>query len=181
MEALRAPASYAEYLEQQDLAKSIWVRGEVFAMSGASRRHNRLATRLLGELYGSLRDTPCRPVNSDQRVRVDEADASFYPDVTVVCGPDAVSPVDAEALTNPAIVFEVLSPSTEAYDRGGEFAALQRLPSLTHYVLLSQDRPRVEVFERQGPQSWTLTVVEDGAVRLPHGVVLDLPTLYADA
>ncbi len=177
MEARQSDASYADYLDRERTSdvKHVWVRGEIFAMSGASRRHNRIATTLLGELYAQLRDGPCRPVNSDQRVRVDEADASFYPDISVICGEDEVSPADPEAIVNPSIVFEVLSPSTEAWDRGGKFAALQRLPSLQLYILVAQDQPRIEVFERETSHRWTLTVVDEGTLSLPDfGVSIPL-------
>jgi len=181
MDAQRPGSSYADYLhgETTSDAKHVWVGGEIFAKSGASRRHNRIATHLLGELFIQLRATPCRPVNSDQRIRVDAADASFYPDVTVICGDDVVSEVDPEALTNPTIVFEVLSPSTEAWDRGGKFAALQQLPSLTHYVLVAQERRRVEVYERHTAERWTLTVLHEGSLKLAaHGLSLPLEQLY---
>jgi Uma2 family endonuclease len=182
MEARDSKPTYAEYLDRERTSdvKHVWVRGEVFAMSGASRRHNRIATALLGELYVQLRDGPCRPVNSDQRVRVDAADATFYPDVSVICGEDETADLDPEAIANPSVVFEVLSPSTEAWDRGGKFAALQQLPSLTHYVLLAQDRARVEVYERETSHRWTLTVLEEGELELTtYGVSIPMERLYA--
>ena len=161
--ALRTGMDYATYLafeEANDLRHEL-VDGEVFAMTGARMPHNAIAANLVAEVHGALRGGPCRPFTSDQRVRVDEATA-FYPDLTVVCGRPEPAPGDPNAIANPAVAFEVLSPSTEAWDRGGKFERLQRLPSLHTYVLVHPDRPRVEVFARNPDGSWTVTAYGPG-------------------
>lgn len=173
--------SYEEYLALEAVSeeKHDFVGGEMYAMAGASRAHNRIAMQAAGELYMALSGSPCRPVGSDQRVRVRDAELSCYPDVTVVCGEDEVDPLDTDALVNPTVVVEVLSPSTEAYDRGDKFAALRRLPSLQHFVLLHQSRREAEVFTRQPDGSWRLSFHADRVELASPAVTLDLERVYA--
>jgi Uma2 family endonuclease len=148
-----------EYLEKERIAKtkSEYFNGEIFAMSGASYAHNVIATNLLSELRNQLRGGPCRPVGSDMRVQIKETGLYTYPDVVVVCGEPKLANEQFDVLLNPRLIIEVLSPSTEAYDRGEKFAHYRTLDSLQEYVLVSQDRYRVERFVRQSGPHWLLT------------------------
>jgi Uma2 family endonuclease len=149
--------SYAAYLEAERRAdrRHEYLRGEVYAMAGGSPEHARLAAAVSGELRAALRGRPCAVFSSDLRVRIEETDRTTYPDVTVVCGERRVSAVDPDALTNPTLIVEILSDSTESDDRGEKFAHYRRLASLCEYVLVSQRARRVEVFRRTA-DGWTL-------------------------
>jgi Uma2 family endonuclease len=142
--------TYEDYvrLEESSEAKHEYLRGRVVAMAGASPEHAALAASLIAALHTALRGRPCRVYSGDLRVRVEETDLTTYPDVTVVCGALVTSAVDRIATTNPTAIIEVLSGSTEAYDRGAKFAHYRRLASLREYVLVSQDEPRIEVYRR---------------------------------
>jgi Uma2 family endonuclease len=126
---------------------------------------------------------PCETFSSDAKVRVDETDLSTYPDVTVICGRIERSPVDAEAATNPVVLVEVLSDSSEAYDRGEKFAHYRRLASLQEYVLVSQREPRIEVFRRTAGGRWELSEAgAGGRVQIESlGVELAVDEVYANA
>jgi len=148
-----------EYLARERRAetKSEYLRGEVFAMSGASREHNLIASNVAAELRQQLRDRDCEVYPSDMRVKVSPTGLYTYPDVTVVCGEPEFEDAAVDTLLNPKVVVEVISPSTADYDRGGKFTHYRRLASLREYVLISQDRPLVEHYVRQGPDQWLLT------------------------
>jgi Uma2 family endonuclease len=150
-----------EYLTRERKAetKSEYLRGEVFAMSGASREHNLIAGNVAGELRQQLRDRKCEVYQSDMRVKVAPTGLYTYPDVTVACGEPEFEDAEVDTLLNPKVLVEVLSPSTADYDRGGKFTHYRRLPSLQEYVLISQDRPLVEHYVRQGQDEWLLTEV----------------------
>ncbi|MCA9558070.1 MAG: Uma2 family endonuclease, partial [Myxococcales bacterium] len=142
--------SEAEYLARERLAdtKHEYVNGVAVAMAGGSPRHNVIATNIAGELRARLRGQPCRPTNSDQRVHVAHTGLYTYPDVTVICGQPETHPEDRNTLCNPRVIFEVLSTSTEAYDRGAKFRHYRRSESLAEYVLVSQHERLVEHFRR---------------------------------
>jgi Uma2 family endonuclease len=121
---------------------------------------------LLGNLLVS---GPCAVFNSDLRVVVMATGLTTYPDVTVVCGPRDLHPEDEHAITNPRVILEVLSPTTEAYDRGAKFAHYQSVPSLEEYVLVASVGRRIEHYRRQPTGQWLLTtyVADDATVELP--------------
>ncbi len=147
--------------------------GRLVMMGRASRPHVRLAGNLVAELRSRLRGQPCQPYQSDLAVRVD-ARNEFLPDVVVDCG------AAREEADQPVLIAEVLSPSTEDYDRGRKWAAYRRLPSLHHYLLLAQDRILVELYSRRG-DGWTLHVIEDGDAEVvldALGVTLRVRELY---
>ena len=150
-----------EYLIQERAAdyKSEYCNGEIFAMAGASRRHCLISTNVLGELRGRLRGKGCTPYGSDLRIEVPTTGLFTYPDVSVICEQPGFSAHDDETVTNPTLLVEVLSDSTEAYDRGGKFANYRTLGSLREYVLVSQKEPLVEVFFRLDDGTWKLTPV----------------------
>ncbi len=156
-----ATAAYytaAEYLalERRATYKSEYVGGHIIAMSGASRRHNLIAANISRELSSQLRGRPCESYISDMRVRVSETGLYTYPDVVAVCGDIRFADEQTDTLLNPTVIVEVLSASTEAYDRGDKFAHYRRLASLHDYVLVSQDDVRVEHYVRQG-EKWLLS------------------------
>jgi Uma2 family endonuclease len=152
-----------EYLaiERQAQCKSEYYAGEMFAMSGASEPHNVLTVNVSGELRSQLRGRPCRSYAADMRVKVSASGLYTYPDVVAVCGERHFDDDMRDTLVNPTMIVEVLSPSTELYDRGKKFEMYSRIESLTDYVLVSQDRPRVEHYMRQGDRKWLLSVADD--------------------
>lgn len=156
--AERVHSTYAEYLvlEASGETKHEYLRGEVWAMAGGTPEHGRLQANVIRELFRLLGDRPCAVFTSDVRVRIEETDRSTYPDAFVVCGPRRVSPVDPQAITNPTLVVEVLSESTERDDRGEKFAHYRRLASLRDVVFVSQETQRIEVYSR-GANGWLLS------------------------
>jgi Uma2 family endonuclease len=175
--------TYAEYLAQErtSLEKHEFLRGDVWAMAGGTPEHGRLALRTASALQRALGSRPCVVYSSDVRIRIQATERATYPDLSVVCGKDLRASDDPDAITNPVVIVEVLSPTTERADRGEKFAHYQRIPSLQEYVLISQDSPRIEVFRRQGA-SWLLTISEAGAqVSLSSlDVTLSVDEVYAD-
>jgi len=143
--------------------KHEYVAGEVFAMAGASYNHNLITANLVRRLGNQLDGRPCTVLTSDMRVRVATADACAYPDVVVLCDRPVFHDSRRDVLTNATLVAEVLSPSTEGYDRGGKFAIYRGLPSLRQYVLIAQDQPAVDVFTRQPDGRWILDAYTDPA------------------
>lgn len=144
--------TYADYraMEEQSQQKHEYYRGEIFAMAGGSPEHSLLSANMIALLGGQLRGKSCRPHTSDLRVQIPDSDLSAYPDVTVICGKVQHSPEDPQAAINPTVIVEVLSKSTEAWDRGEKFEAYRNIPTLKHYVLVSQGRARVEHYQREG-------------------------------
>jgi Uma2 family endonuclease len=148
-----------QYLVQdrQATTRSEYISGEVLAMAGASFAHNLIVSNLISSLRPQLRAGSCRAVASDLRVQISATGMYAYPDVVVVCGEPIFSDEYLDTLLNPILLVEVLSASTEAYDRGEKAAHYRRLESLEEYVLIAQDRVWVEHCTRQGPQQWLLT------------------------
>lgn len=136
-------------------------RDEVTGMAGASRFHNRVKENLIGELFIRFKDGPCQSFSSDQRVRLTDSGMFAYPDILVVFAEPQFSEADPNTLVNPQVVIEVLSPSTENYDRGFKFAQYQLQQSIREYVLVSQNAVRIERFVRQPNNSWVLTIFTD--------------------
>jgi Uma2 family endonuclease len=137
--------------------KSEFLHGRVYAMSGGSPRHNLITTNVARVLGTATRDRPCVVLSSDQRVCVEPTGLYTYPDVTVVCGALRVHPRFDDTLLNPTVIVEVLSPSTEGYDRGAKFAHHRRIESLREVLLVSQVERVVEHYARQADGSWRLT------------------------
>lgn len=155
----------AEYLaiEREAPFKSEFFDGVMYAMAGASRFHNSIKDKIIGELYERLKGRGCESFSSNQRVQLTPTGQFVYPDIVLVCGPAEYSELDRDSLVNPQVVIEVLSPSTEGYDRGFKFTEYQLQPSIREYVLVSQDRMRVERFVRQPDESWLMTAFSDPA------------------
>ena len=144
-------------LERQADYKSEYVDGEIFALAGASEPHNLIVTNCVGELRQQLKGKPCKLYSSDMRVQLAKSRRYTYPDLVIVCGKAEFTDETRDTLTNPTLIIEVLSPSTESYDRGEKFEQYRKLDSLQTYVLVSQDKPLVEVFERQEGGRWLLS------------------------
>lgn len=185
--------TYAEYvrLEAESDTKHEWLRGEVFAMAGGTPEHAALAMSVGGELRASLRDRPCRVYSADLRVKVESTGLATYPDVSVVCKKLETALEDPQAAVNPTIIVEVLSDSTEAYDRGEPLRRLsaaervahyRRIPSLREYVLVSQREPRIEVHRLNEAGHWELhEAIAGESVELPSiGCRLSVDEVYRD-
>ena len=148
-----------EYLQQERLAerKSEYFQGEVFAMAGASPRHVSIVTNVVIELGQQLKRKPCRVYSADLRLRVTPAGLYTYPDIVVVCGAPQFLDGRRDTLLNPSLIIEVLSPSTEAYDRGRKFEHYQSIDSLKQYLLVASERVHADLFTRQPGGQWLLT------------------------
>lgn len=145
------PKAYLAWERKSDI-KHEYLRGEIIAMSGASYQHTIITMNISGELYVQLKDTACTVHTNDMRVRTGPETSYFYPDVVVVCDKPRFEDNAFDTLLNPIALVEVLSPSTQAYDRGEKFKHYQQLTSLQEYILVSQDEVRVERYRRQGTE-----------------------------
>jgi len=154
----KIPFGPDDYLawEQDQPIRSEYVDGEVFAMSGASDAHGTAAGNLFAGLHAHLRGTPCKPFIADMKVHVEAANSFFYPDILVTCDPRDRSAEASHVKRHPLLIVELLSPSTEAYDRGNKFAAYRTLAALQEYVLVSLEERRIEVFRRDDSGHWVL-------------------------
>jgi len=148
--------SYAEYLAEEELSptKHEYCNGAIVAMAGGTIAHAKLKTNLTGLLHAALSGRPCQPFDSDLRIRVLETTLATYPDLSVICGPPERDPEDRCAVTNPTALFEVLSPSSVAYDRGEKFDHYAHLASLRAYVIVDHTRPHIDVYARQDDGSF---------------------------
>src|SRR5262249_9988400 len=132
----------AEYLELEraSASKHEYLAGEIFAMTGASEQHNLIASNVTATLHRQRRGRSCRVYPSDMRIKVTQTGLNTYPDITVVCGPpEFTDPTKRDTLINPMVIIEILSPSTERYDRGLKFQNYRTIPSLQEYILIAQD------------------------------------------
>jgi Uma2 family endonuclease len=171
-----------EYLafERKATTKHEYLNGQIVAMSGASFAHNFLTMNTANQLYNQLIGGECQVATSDMRVKVTQIDSYFYPDVVVVCGEPRAEDDTFDTLLNPTVVVEVLSPSTEVYDKGEKFEHYQQIASLKEYVLISQDKIRVEHYRRQETE-WLQTEfqgLEDVLYLLSIGCELRLQDIY---
>jgi Uma2 family endonuclease len=176
--------TYEEYvaLERVSETKHEYVNGEVYAMAGGTPEHARLQGRIVHLLAVALSGKRCEVFTSDLRVRIAATGRATYPDATVVCDRIDRSPDDEDAVTNPSLVVEVLSDTSESADRGEKWAHYQRIESLRHYVLVSQAEARIEVFTRE-PEGWHYEDVRaGGTVKLDaFGTSLPVDAVYARA
>lgn len=173
--------TFAEYLamEAASATKHEYLDGEIYDMAGGTPDHSGLAANVIGELRAALRGRPCRVFTSDLRVRVLATGLGAYPDATVICGSFEADPEDENTATNPVVLVEVLSDSTEAYDRGEKFAHYRRIPSLRDYVIVSQHHPLIEHYTRNDDGTWTLHEVRPPAsARLSIGCELPVEAVY---
>jgi Uma2 family endonuclease len=145
-----------EYLAIEEKAefKSEFYRGEMFAMSGGSPLHALLGNAIGAELRTALKGQNCRAYNSELKIRVAKGGLYAYPDASVVCGAIQYAEGTSDVITNPTVVIEVLSPSTEAYDRGFKSSEYRKIASLREYAFISQTEPRVEIYGRKSNGEW---------------------------
>ena len=180
-------AKKTRYTEEEYLAleraanfKSEFHDGQIFAMAGTSFRHVLIVTNLVSSLKSGIGDRDCMPLASDLRVAVGATRTYSYPDISVVCGPPRFRDNQFDTLLNPTVIIEILSPSTEAWDRGGKFESYRQIESLEDYILIAQDRPHIERYSRQG-NDWPPTSFEglDAVLRLDSiGCDLRLREVY---
>jgi Uma2 family endonuclease len=163
--AVKTGLTPEEYLafERSSADKHEYADGEIFAMAGTSRAHSLIVVNVVRELSATLIDRPCEVHASDLRVKIQASGRYVYPDASVVCEKPLFEDAEVDTLLNPKAIVEVLSDSTEGYDRGDKFAQYQSLPSFTDYVLVSQKAVRVEHFHRQVDGRWLLSILGPGA------------------
>ncbi|MHB2015926.1 MAG: Uma2 family endonuclease [Candidatus Xenobia bacterium] len=151
-----------EYLaiERQAETKSEFFNGRMYAMSGVTEAHDLICTNVRSELRQQLKGRNCRVYSSDMKVRVNRTGLYTYPDASVLCGDAAFLDDRHDVLLNPSTIVEVLSESTERYDRGDKFQHYQNVPTVREYVLIGQKHVRVELFTRQSEGKWLLTVLD---------------------
>jgi Uma2 family endonuclease len=150
------PEQYLD-VERKAEFKSEYYAGRMFAMAGGTLAHALIPMNIAAQVREALGKRNCRAVNSDLRVRISESGPFVYPDLSIYCGEPKLADGHKDTLLNPQVVFEVLSPSSEAHDRGHKFSQYRKIPSLQEYVLVSQTEPRIEVFLRQPEGKWILT------------------------
>ena len=160
LESRRRRFTPLEYLELERRAqyKSEFLDGQIYAMAGASPRHNTIAVNTTAELVVQLRGRPCRVFGSDMKVRIPDGQLYSYPDLTVVCGEPRYHDDHGDVLLNPKVLIEILSPSTEEYDRESKFDRYDQIETFTDYLLISQSTPRIEHFTRGQEGTWVRTV-----------------------
>jgi Uma2 family endonuclease len=174
------PEQYLE-IERKAEYKSEYYRGEMFAMAGASWNHNLLVAHLLRDIGRQLRGKPCEICPSDMRVRVSSTGLYTYPDLVAVCGAPKLLDDRMDTLLNPHLIIEVLSPSTEAYNRGRKFEHYQSIDSFREYLMVASDRIHADLFTRQADGRWLLTSakrLEDSIDLQSIGCSVSLDALY---
>ncbi len=180
---LQARLSPEEYLafERASEDRHEYADGEIFAMSGGTIAHSEITGNIYGELRNAVRPRGCRVLNGDMRIHIEATGRYVYADALILCDKPLFHDGRMDTLLNPKLVVEVLSDSTEAYDRGDKFAGYRTIPSLRTYVLASQKEPRIEVFSRQADGSWVLRAYGPGerAVLTDIDVLLDVDAVYA--
>ena len=177
----------AEYLAFEDASESKheFHDGEVLAMSGSSPEHALITANAIRVLGNALEDSQCGVYSSDLKIYVRSVDRVFYPDASIVCGPLEFDPHDEKRrlVTNPRVIIEVLSPTTEGYDRGANFRNYRMLSTLEVYVLISQEQAMIETFVRQADATWVIGQTFaglDAVAEIPAiGVRLKLSQIYA--
>jgi Uma2 family endonuclease len=175
--------SYVDYLalEASSNVKHEFLGGQIYAMAGGTPEHAALAAAVIGLLFAQLRGGNCRAYDADLRVRTPSGLAT-YPDVTVICGPSERDEADPQSITNPTLLVEVLSRSTEEYDAGDKFEHYKTLESLRQYVLVSHRDRSLTVWTRGQGAQWEPTVIGEGEIaNLLIGARLDVRELYEAA
>ena len=148
-------------LERKATDKSEYFNGEIFAVSGAGEEHNLIVMNIAASLHNQFRGRPCKVYANDMRIKVSPTGLYTYPDVVAVCEDAQLEDAHLDTLLNPTVLIEVLSRSTEAYDRGEKAEHYRRLPSLAEYLLVSQDKPHLEHYLRQPDDRWLLSEISD--------------------
>lgn len=146
-------------LERKADHKSEYYAGEIFAMAGASERHNLIVANVVAELRAGLKRRDCKVYPSDMRLKILSTGLYTYPDVVVVCNKPQFDDEHKDTLLNPTLIVEILSESTEAYDRGKKFEHYRKIESLAKYLLIPQDSPKIEYYSRQPENQWLLSEI----------------------
>ncbi|MBI5589943.1 MAG: Uma2 family endonuclease [Deltaproteobacteria bacterium] len=160
-----------DYLAQErsGSTRNEYFAGDVFAMAGGSEAHNLIAGNTYAGLHAQFRLRPCRVYPSDMRVKISQTSLYTYPDISIVCGQSQFEDDHRDTLLNPTVIIEVLSPSTESYDRGKKFQNYRMIASLQEYLLISQDARHIEHYVRQSDHNWLLSEVSamDDVIFMP--------------
>ena len=168
-------------LERKSQIRSEYLDGDMVAMSGGSREHNLIVTNIVGELRAQLKGRAGEVYPSNMRVKISPTGLYTYPDVVAVCGEPQFEDSNVDTLMNPAVVMEVLSDSTESYDRGLKFGHYRKIESLVEYLLVAQDEYRIEQFVRQSEGPWLRSQISGlkGKIELPAiQCSLDMSEIY---
>jgi len=174
-----------EYLKMEKASdvKHEFYEGEIFAMSGAGARHNIISINIVGALLKELEGKPCRPYGSDMRIHIPENTLYTYPDISIICGDIISSDDDEDTATQPTVIIEILSPSTQRYDRGDKFKLYRAIPALREYILVDAESINVECFSLNDEFIWELREykkLEDNvSIKSIDGVIL-LEDIYKD-
>lgn len=175
------PAEFLEW-ERAQPGRHQYIGGGAYAMAGGSPRHSLLAGNVLAAFHAAGRGGTCRAFSSDLKLHVEASGEYVYPDVTVVCGPVVLHGESRDVIENPTLVVEVLSKSTERYDRGEKWEGYRQIASLTDYLLVSQARARVEHFAREPDGSWRYRVATAGGeLAVMTDTTITIDEIYEDA
>jgi Uma2 family endonuclease len=178
--------TFGEYLTLEDDcgARHEYLAGQVWAMAGGTPEHAAVSMNVGALLTNALRGKPCRVYSSDLRIRVQATSLATYPDVTVVCERVTLDPDDPKqhTVSNPRVIIEILSPSTEDYDRGEKLGHYKQIPSLAEVVLVAHDRREIEIVRREADGSWSRTIARDGERARLASIDCELPVeeIYRD-
>jgi len=173
-----SPEEFYAFEEKAEVRHEFF-KGEVIAMAGGTDVHSLLSSNAIRKVGNALEKRPCRVFESNMRVKIEATGLETYPDASVVCGPPKFQDLRRQSLLNPLLIIEVLSDSTETYDRGKKFWHYRHLPSLQEYVLIAQDELRVEVFARQPSGDWLLRAY-DGPEAVVRFECLDIEIAMSD-
>ena len=158
---LMTPTEYLAFERQQTDARHEYFQGVITMMAGASMAHNRIVGNAFAALHAQLRGSACSVFATDMRVHIPATGLYTYPDIAALCDEPQLEDDEQDILLNPSVIIEVLSESTEAYDRGAKFDHYRSIASLQTYVLIAQDKPQIEAFQRQDAGEWLLSVIKD--------------------
>ena len=174
-----------EYIALEELSeiKHEFFEGTVSEMTDFSLAHNLIAVNVIGILHPQLRGKSCRMYSSNQRFKVEATGLFTYPDASVVCGPAQFADAPKHTMTNPTVIIEILSPSTEGYDREKKFRHYRKIGSLRAYLLIAQDSMHVELYTRQEQNRWLLVEFTEKEAMVPLDVIgctMDVKDIYED-
>jgi len=176
------PEEYLAFERESIEQKHEYFEGDIFAMGGASRRHNLISFVIAGIFYNQLGERSCEVYLNDMRVKIKESGLYTYPDIVAICGEPQFEDQVFDTLLNPTVIIEILSKSTENYDRGKKFEHYRLIDSLQEYLLISQEKPYIEHFQRQDNKIWTFrdyTLLEETLTISSINVKINLEDIYA--
>lgn len=179
-EPARKRMTYAEYAELERAAetKHEFYDGEIYAMSGGTRAHSKMGAQVTALLWLALRGKPCEVHGTEMRLFVEATGNSFYPDAMVVCGEFQAAFGDDHAVVNPSLLVEVISASSDSYDRGMKFVNYQEVPTLKDYLVVSQFERRVWHYQRVHEDEWRIRDLTGGEIELGIGISLGIDAIY---